>query len=92
MMVKNPALTVTQVGRSILFTRTQMDELTKALEWRSPVADLMIRRSAIGHVQQSAQSAQDRVRERTQQMLRADKEERLARRKAAIEASKKNGR
>lgn len=92
MMVKNPALTVTRVGRSILFTRAQLDELTKALEWRSPVADLMVRRSTIRHIPRPLQSAQERLSERLKQRKQADKEERVTRRKAAIAAVTKQNR
>lgn len=92
MMVKNPALTVTRVGRSILFTHAQLNELTKALEWRSPVADLMVcRSSAARHISRHARSVQEQVRERIEQMKLADKEERFAQRRVAIAAVKKQG-
>ena len=67
LMVACPALTVTRIGRAVLFTDEQRANLLKAMEWRSPTvsAPSLRTRTTVWKRTPPGMSAQERVRELT---------------------------
>ena len=66
LMAAYPALTVTRVGRAVLFTNEQRANLLKAMEWRSPrVSAPSLRTRTVWKRTPAGMSAQERVHEMT---------------------------
>ncbi len=67
LMAACPTLTLTRIGRAVLFTDEQRANLLKAMEWRSPTvsAPSLRTRSTVWKRTPPGMSAQERVRELT---------------------------